>query len=78
MQLLNQSLGPSANWDSGDFENVDGGYPMAGEHYGVAGTAVPARSMEGWYPGKPCPPRALRPCCAYLLPLLCMPTPRQG
>ena len=53
-QLLNQSLGPSANWDSGDFENVDGGYPMAGEHYGIAGTAVPSRSMEGWYPGTSC------------------------
>ena len=64
-QLLNQSLGPSANWDSGDFENVDGGYPSAGEHYGVAGTPMPARSIEGWYPGHSQAARAAQICYAH-------------
>jgi len=51
---LNLSLGgDSGEWDSSDFEmDSDGGYPFAGETYGVAGTAVPSRSMEGWYPGE--------------------------
>jgi hypothetical protein len=44
--------GDSGEWDSSDFEmDSDGGYPFAGEHYGVAGTPVPSRSMEGWFPG---------------------------
>ena len=44
--------GDSGEWNSSDFEmDSDGGYPFAGEHYGVAGTPVPSRSIEGWYPG---------------------------
>ena len=45
------NAGDSGEWNGADFEqDSDGGYPFAGEHYGVAGTPVPSRSIEGWYP----------------------------
>ena len=40
-------------WNGSDFyQDSDGGFPFAGEHYGIAGTPVPSRSIEGWYPGE--------------------------
>jgi hypothetical protein len=52
MLNLNFIILHTGEFDGRDFEQGDdGGYPFAGEHYGVAGSFVPSRSMEGWYPG---------------------------
>ena len=50
LNLASSWGGGDDNFDNADEFEEDGGYPRAGDHYGVAGSAVEGRSFFGWYP----------------------------